>query len=568
MDPRLPQHLYSSSSSVEDPSPSCPPSPSSRSAPTLASRADILKCYEEAVQEPLLECSNLSSFYSEAQLSTSLVPEARLLREDFCSTAIVARTWLSLDERNRSVGVDIDLNALKDTRERVWAEGVQVGRKVGARIVQSPAFANGITSVEGVDGVDALGMELEQDDGALFQRAPSSDQTALGATEKSSDVQAGSDISLKSSTWATGAASDRFERRFQARLAKQEKQAKLKAKKRATASVAAAANGHAAAPGVECDGGQRIENTSFASDADEQNEQGRMLLVHSDVLDLPFSYIPSTSSTPPSTTSASAQSSPTGATTIPAPDLIAALNYALCYFHTRAALLAYLRVCLHTLKARSGVLLCDLFAGPPTGETYEHFLTEQADSEGRTRRRNLSQQDLWELFAHEDGFIREGDRARDSEGGGDQGRLQPLWADEKKATSCIRESSIEANGHAAPFPPSSSNYTITADDTAIARATIRLVPAPSTYAAAARSNASCAEWPKGHLKLVRTGAASGGFEYWREDGPIDYASNRFRMSLSFRFKDRSWIRDWFSYDFRIWSLKEVRSIRGEVRSRK
>lgn len=66
-----------------------------------------------------------------------------------------------------------------------------------------------------------------------------------------------------------------------------------------------------------------------------------------------------------------------------------------------------------------------------------------------------------------------------------------------------------------------------------------------------------AEWPRGRLKLVRTGDAHGGFEYWREDGPIDYATNRFRMSLSFRFSDHSWLRDVFSYDFRIWSLKEV-----------
>ena len=73
-----------------------------------------------------------------------------------------------------------------------------------------------------------------------------------------------------------------------------------------------------------------------------------------------------------------------------------------------------------------------------------------------------------------------------------------------------------------------------------------------------------AEWPRGKLKLVRTGQAHGGFEYWREDGPIDYATNRFRMSLSFRFRDRSWLRDVFSYDFRIWSLKELTEAMEEV----
>ena len=78
-------------------------------------------------------------------------------------------------------------------------------------------------------------------------------------------------------------------------------------------------------------------------------------------------------------------------------------------------------------------------------------------------------------------------------------------------------------------------------------------PAPSDTERGTR-----AEWPRGKLKMVRTGTAHGGFEYWREDGPIDYTTNRFRMSLSFRFADHSWLRDVFSYDFRIWSLKEVR----------
>jgi hypothetical protein len=72
-------------------------------------------------------------------------------------------------------------------------------------------------------------------------------------------------------------------------------------------------------------------------------------------------------------------------------------------------------------------------------------------------------------------------------------------------------------------------------------------------------------WPRGRLILVRSGHLNGGYEYWREDGPIDYTTNRFRMSLSFRFtKDKSWARDYFSYDFRVWSLREITEAMEEV----
>lgn len=54
--------------------------------PSLASTADVLAVYEEAVQEPLVECLNLDSLYCAAQLDHTDRPEARILREDFCSS--------------------------------------------------------------------------------------------------------------------------------------------------------------------------------------------------------------------------------------------------------------------------------------------------------------------------------------------------------------------------------------------------------------------------------------------------------------------------------------------------
>lgn len=56
------------------------------SGQTAASRANALEVYEDAVQEPLLECTNLASMYYGAQEIGSKRPEARILREDFCSS--------------------------------------------------------------------------------------------------------------------------------------------------------------------------------------------------------------------------------------------------------------------------------------------------------------------------------------------------------------------------------------------------------------------------------------------------------------------------------------------------
>lgn len=194
----------------------------------------------------------------------------------------------------------------------------------------------------------------------------------------------------------------------------------------------------------------------------------RLVLLHSDVLDLPVPPVE-------------------GRAPLEAPDIVASLNYAMAYFHDRATLLRYLRSVVASLRPKTGVFITDMFGGPPTGEMYE------------------DQDRLWAQFWDEPGFR----RAQD---GAEQVVLQPSTG---------------------------------GDD-------LQVLPAPTLEQRGTR-----AEWPRGHLKLVRTGDAHGGFEYWREDGPIDYATNRFRMSLSFRFRDHSWLRDVFSYDFRIWSLREV-----------
>lgn len=55
-------------------------------ASTQASRADALSVYSDAVQTPDVECGNLDSLYCDAQADDTDRPEARVLREDFCSS--------------------------------------------------------------------------------------------------------------------------------------------------------------------------------------------------------------------------------------------------------------------------------------------------------------------------------------------------------------------------------------------------------------------------------------------------------------------------------------------------
>jgi hypothetical protein len=74
-------------------------SQSSASVDTIASKANALEVYEDAVQDPLLECTNLASMYYGAQEIGSRRPDAKVLREDFCSSG----------ERQRSPSVAFDL---------------------------------------------------------------------------------------------------------------------------------------------------------------------------------------------------------------------------------------------------------------------------------------------------------------------------------------------------------------------------------------------------------------------------------------------------------------------------
>lgn len=403
---------------------------------TIAEQVNALSVYEDAVQEPLLECTNLASMYYQAQPIGSFRPDAKILREDFCSSAIVAQTWLSLGKDHRAQGVDIDLKALQVARNRLMASE-RPDRQ--ACIVQSGQYSE-------------LGNPLK-----LPYIKPHHTNTDLQPSQEAS-----SSNSSSPSTWSEGAASDRFERKFQARLAKE----RVKAARKSGISTLSTAN--------EAD--QTLEDDVPTAKGDI------FILQHADVLTLPIKGLEGVE--------------------IESPDLVYAGNYALSYFHDRRSLLAYLAQCRRTLRKRTGILIVDPFAGPTSWEA-------------KTEAERTEQSQLWSQFSKEPGFLRSGE---------DQDRPSPLKGDPLEFWS------QDFHEH-----ESSSN------------------------------SSDWHQWPRGRLVLVRKGHIGGGYEYWREDGPLDYTTNRFRMSLSFRFtRDGSWLRDYFSYDFRVWSLREITEAMEEV----
>ncbi|PWN32331.1 uncharacterized protein FA14DRAFT_126935 [Meira miltonrushii] len=401
---------------------------------TIAEQVDALSVYEDAVQEPLLECTNLASMYYQAQPIGSYRPDAKILREDFCSSAIVAQTWLSLGKDHRAQGVDIDLKALQVAQKRLM-ETERAERT--ACIVQSDAYSDSGSS-----------RKLPYIKANRIQTDSIASQEASGSRSSSP------------STWAEGAASDRFERKFQARLAKERAKA---ARKSGTLTPSAQ------------EGDQTIEDDVPTAKGDV------LILQHADVLSLPIKGLEGVD--------------------VESPDLIYAGNYALSYFHDRRSLLAYLAQCRRTLRKKTGVLIVDPFAGPTSWEA-------KTDAERK------EQEELWNRFSKEPGFLRAGEEHPPSPLKGDPLEFWAREEGEQKSSS----------------------------DTADWR-----------------------QWPRGRLILVRKGHVGGEYEYWREDGPLDYTTNRFRMSLSFRFtRDGSWLRDYFSYDFRVWSLREITEAMEEV----
>ncbi|PWN51307.1 hypothetical protein IE53DRAFT_368189 [Violaceomyces palustris] len=479
----------------------------------LASTAPVLQCYEEAVQSPLAECSNLDSLYSGAQLDDTDRYDARVLREDFCSTAIIATTWLAMSKLNRSQGVDIDLDALRDTQRRLGPKRVKV--------ISSPSFSlkSGsdravTTEVEPLTSSPPAEIALSSEDG---EQSDSRSSSRAGERENSLN-----------DTWVPGAATERFDRKLAKKLEKLARKSNRAKNTNATEKQGSEGAGISLVGGQgksrEEGGKQKEGEKEKEGSGDQGMATPRMTLLHSDVLELPVPPI------------GCAERGSDQASALEAPDLIASLNYAMAYFHDRASLIAYLKVALKTLRPKTGVFITDMFGGPPTGETYP------------------DQDQTWKRFDKEVGFkiakdqvVLQADRPKSSRPG----------------TKRMKSNGKEASSDGSGIGPRGVDREIQEEDGMAEfdeeEKPLEIFPAPKKEDEGTRS-----EWPRGKLKMVRTGTAHGGFQYWREDGPVDWMTNRFRMSLSFRFMDGSWLRDVFSYDFRIWSIKELTEAMEEV----
>lgn len=494
-DSRLPVTSHAASSS--SPSSSC-----------LARQVDAFAVYEEAVQTPAIECSNLASLYYNAQPIGSPRPDAKILREDFSSTAAVAVHWLSLHAGNRSQAVDIDLEALKIARRRlVQGQRPPVGGgRWKCRLLQHADLNK--------DGQGSRWLDEETESNAARQRgavdnddATPSDGLGGGSEEPAFE---------QDTTWAKGAATDRFERKYQARLAREREKAKKKDKaKRASSSR------------KEKDRGTERGGSSSSNDATpafsgnldktvEEEEAPHLTLLHSSVLSLP---VPAP---PPALGTKDSRPCP--------PDIVASLNYALSYFHRRADLVAYLTSVRKSLRPGTGVLICDQFAGP-LGEAARRGYGKGEELSAEEEEKE--QDELWQRFAQAPGFLRQGETPNDL----------PSRLDATNAGVQVWK------------PAGADNE-------------------DERQKVHSQDGANAAVWPRGRLSLVRTGTVPHAvrdpvtgkttgnrdvaFEYWREDTPVDLVTNRFRMSLSFRFvEDGSFVRDFFSYDFRFWTLAEV-----------
>jgi hypothetical protein len=71
--------------------------------PTLASQADLHELYQRSVQSPEADCELFEGIYKALRGATP-----KILREDFCGTALLSTTWCLGNSKRRAIGVDLD----------------------------------------------------------------------------------------------------------------------------------------------------------------------------------------------------------------------------------------------------------------------------------------------------------------------------------------------------------------------------------------------------------------------------------------------------------------------------
>lgn len=93
---------------------------------SLAEQADRHALYQEAVNAPDANIEFIRKIYRGMRGR-----EPRVLKEDFCGTALMATTWAQRSPLNRAIGVDFDADTLEwGRRHNVATRGPAVARRV------------------------------------------------------------------------------------------------------------------------------------------------------------------------------------------------------------------------------------------------------------------------------------------------------------------------------------------------------------------------------------------------------------------------------------------------------
>lgn len=94
--------------------------------PTLASQADLHELYQRSVQSPEADCELFEGIYKALRGG-----KPKVLREDFCGTALLSTTWCLGNAKRRAIGVDLDGPTLAWGREHNLQPNA---KKLGDRI--------------------------------------------------------------------------------------------------------------------------------------------------------------------------------------------------------------------------------------------------------------------------------------------------------------------------------------------------------------------------------------------------------------------------------------------------
>ena len=121
-----------------------------RKGPTLAEQADLHELYQASVQSPEADCELFASIYERLRKR-----QPKILREDFCGTALLSTQWCLEDPSRRAIGVDLDASTLAWGREHnIDPNAEALGDRL--TLLEADVLEAGLEGCEPADIVAAL----------------------------------------------------------------------------------------------------------------------------------------------------------------------------------------------------------------------------------------------------------------------------------------------------------------------------------------------------------------------------------------------------------------------------